>query len=64
MFDQVIKTNFHAGGTTMGRGGFGSRSPLEILWCLQANYGTPSAQEEENATVRFGFPTEMTHLKS
>ena len=51
MFDRIIETNFHAGGTTMGRGGFGSQSPLEILRRLQANYGMPSAQEEEDATV-------------
>ena len=55
MFDRISETNFHPGGTTMGRGGFGSRSPLDILRCLQANYGTPSAQEEEDATARFGL---------
>ena len=32
---------------------------MEILWCLQANYGTPSTQEEEDATARFGLPMDQ-----
>ena len=33
----------------MQRGGFGDLIPLNILGCMQARYGIPSAQEEEDA---------------
>ena len=59
MFDRIIKPNFYTGGTTMGRGGFGLRYPIEILRCLQTNFGTPSAQEEEDATVWFTLPMDQ-----
>ena len=56
MFHRIIEANFHTGGTTIGRGGFGLQSPLEILRRLQINFGTPSEQEEEEAAVRFTLP--------
>ena len=59
MFYRIIELNFHTGGTTMGRGGLGLRSPLEILRCLQSNFGTPSEQEEEDATVGFALPMDQ-----
>ena len=56
MFHRVIDPTYHTGGTTMGRGGFGLRSPIEILRCLQARYGTPTPQEETDATERVVAP--------
>lgn len=56
MFHRVIDPTYHTGGTTMGRGGFGLRSPIEILRYLQARYGTPTPQEEQDATERFATP--------
>ena len=47
---------FHTGGNTLGRGGFGDLKPLDILNRMQARYGIPSAQEEDDATVRFDLP--------
>jgi hypothetical protein len=56
MFHRIIDPTYHTGGTTMGRGGFGLQSPIEILRCLQARYGTPTPQEEKDATDRFATP--------
>ena len=46
MWERIIEPNFHTGGTTVGQGGFGLRTPIEILRFLQRNFGMLSAQEE------------------
>ena len=53
MFHRIIDPSFHTVGTTVGigRGGFGLRSPLEILRCLQARYGTPSKVAKRGSRV-------------
>ena len=51
MWTLVIPQAFHTGVSTMGRGGFGDLTPLDILGCMQVQYGVPSAQEEEDAFI-------------
>ena len=49
VWTHVIPQAFYIGGNTMGRGGFGELTPIEILGHMQARYGIPGAQEEEDA---------------
>ena len=55
-FKHVITQVYHTSGNEIGRGGFRTLTPIEVYNTIQAWYGVPGAQEEEDTLGRLDIP--------